>query len=455
MIPLLELCGFEPDDLLSELPRIEKVFKKLGITGEDIERGRTRLSKYYDIQLQGIRKILKLIIQELGDSVLAKEDGRNKIIYGFMSPGFNIIGSALASVSEEVHAQYLCWTFQSVLGGIFGKMVPILEAAEGKWLKSGGVAHCGNVKTLLGLFDLNLIPAPDLMITSGSLCDTAPKTIDLLHEMFGVPGFVYEACQDREIREYPDASKRIIRMSVKGQRGLVDKIQETVGFEVSDDLLDEILQKRGRMIQAILRLNDLIRKNDPVPISLTNESLWAVLSSISLNLVRLDEAVEAIETLCNELQERVNQRQGPVEKGAPRILALLPNSNVDPRLEHLIAELGMALVGTDAGFFVPDAGRPNDPYEAWSMYLQGSLYTSLARRISLIIEECRKLNIDGVLSRLHIGCRANAGDAIIMQQALMKELQIPVLLLEEEGFDPRVYDGERYKNMLETFREML
>ncbi len=455
MIDLLKLCGFQASDLESELPRIEKAFNKIGINTEDIERGKDRLTKYYDIKLQGIRKILKLNMQELVNSILAREDGKTRLVYGFMAPGFNIIGSALVSKSDEVYAQYLCWSFQSVVGGIFDKMVPILEAAEAKWLKGGVVAHCGNVKTVAGLLALDIIPKPDLMVTSGSLCDAAPKTMDLIHQFYNIPVVIHEACQDREFREYPEASKRMIELSVKSLRRLVEKIQKVVGYKISDDLLAEVLEKRSGLVNAILRLNDLIRSSDPLPISPTNESLWAVLASTSLSVNQQSEAIDAINTLYEELQDRVNQGRGVVEKGAPRILALLPNSNVDPRLEYLISELGMALVCTDAGFLVPDAGKPGDPYEAWSMYVQGSLYTSLARRIPLIIEECKRLNINGVLSRLHVGCRANAADAIIMKEALMKELKIPVILLEEEGFDPRFFDQEQYSIQLETFKSML
>ena len=50
MIELLKLCGYEEDELSRELPRIEKAFNKLGITAEDIETGKQRLHKFYDIE---------------------------------------------------------------------------------------------------------------------------------------------------------------------------------------------------------------------------------------------------------------------------------------------------------------------------------------------------------------------------------------------------------------------
>ena len=70
-------------------------------------------------------------------------------------------------------------------------------------------------------------------------------------------------------------------------------------------------------------------------------------------------------------------------------------------------------------------------------------------------EACRRLKVDGVLGKYHVGCRINVGDALIVKEAITKELGIPVLLLEWEGFDPRVMDEEKYGKQLETFRDIM
>jgi hypothetical protein len=173
MIELLRLCGFEAEDIESDLPRVEKVFTRLGIDDEDIDRGKQRLNTYYDMELEGVRKALGLCIRELVNTVLAREDGKRKILYGFMSPGFSILGTAVVTKSKDVFVADIATCLQFVLGCIFNKMTPILGAAEHKWLKSGKAYHCGNVKTLVGLLALGLIPRPDLLLTSGQLCDTA------------------------------------------------------------------------------------------------------------------------------------------------------------------------------------------------------------------------------------------------------------------------------------------
>ena len=73
MIELLKLCGFREDEIDSELPRVEGAFRKLGITTEDIERGKQRLTRYYDIELEGLRRVFRLCLRELVSALLVRD----------------------------------------------------------------------------------------------------------------------------------------------------------------------------------------------------------------------------------------------------------------------------------------------------------------------------------------------------------------------------------------------
>jgi benzoyl-CoA reductase/2-hydroxyglutaryl-CoA dehydratase subunit BcrC/BadD/HgdB len=75
--------------------------------------------------------------------------------------------------------------------------------------------------------------------------------------------------------------------------------------------------------------------------------------------------------------------------------------------------------------------------------------------VNLILDGCRRYGIDGVLDHFHVGCRAVASDALLIRDAVMKELGIPVLLLEWENFDPRVFQYEQYRTKLELFKAMI
>ncbi len=310
-------------------------------------------------------------------------------------------------------------------------------------------------KTLLGSFALDLFPKPDLLVTTGYLCETSSKTLDLLHEFYNTPICCVDYCRDQEVREYPEATKRASDFLAKSLRKLTERIQKIVGFEITDDMLWEVLKARGRLNDALNKVNYLVATSDPLPLSPTHMNLWMCLMSLTLDVNGYTEATEAINILYEELQERVKKGVGVIEKGAPRVIAILPAGQTDPRLEYLTSEVGIAIVALDMGFLVPYEGVAKDPYEAMIGFLRPSLVTPTARRIPLIIEGCKKLNADGVLDRFHIGCRTTVGDAIVLEDAIEKELGIPVFLLEWENFDPRIYNHEEYKRKLEVFKSMM
>jgi hypothetical protein len=456
MIALLKMCGFESTEAECELPRIERAFHTLGIGVEDIERGKQRLNTYYDVELEGIRKILRLLVQNAVDAVLAREDGKTKVVYGFMIPGFSVFTSALVSLSKEIHAAYLCPQFQIVLGCIFDKMVPVLEAAEERWLKAGMVAHCGNVKGLVGLLSLDLIPRPDLLITSGLLCETAPKSVDLLHELYGISACCYDTCQDRESKEYSQATQRIVSLAAKSLRMVTKRIRDEAGVEITDNILQEVLDARKGLGDALGTLQALMESSDPLPIHANNQILWEYMGALTFSIERTPEAIEAVTTLCGELQERSDKGVGVVKHRAPRILALLPSHHTDPRQDYVVGELGMAIASTDRVFATADMDLREDPYERmiWDI-MQGSLFHSPQRRIPLIIEGCKRLEVNGVLDRYHIGCRTVTGDAFLIKEAVSKELNIPVVVQERDDFDTRVYNHEQFKRNLEIFKTMI
>lgn len=456
MIELLKLCGYSEQEIKSELPRVEKAFEKLGITAEDIERGKQRLNKYYDMELKGVRKALRLIVRELVDALLVKDECVKNVIYGFMAPGFDLLSSALVTKSRDVFSIHHSWAFQIVVGCIFGKIEPILEEAERKWLKAGMVAHCANLKTLVGPLTLGLYPKPDLLVTAGLLCETSPKTVDFFHELYDIPVWYVDACQDRTSGEYPEPSRRVTISTAKSLKRLAERIQELVGFEITNDMLLEVQDAKGKMGESFSKIRDLIASSTPLPLSPAHENIWMCLNVLALSIDGITQATEAIDTLYEELQERVAKGLGVVEKEAPRVLATLPMGQTDPRLEHLACEVGIAIVATDRNIEVSVKEIPEDPYMRFGIAMQvGAMHVPPVMRIPLLIEGCKKLNIEGVLDRYHVGCRAVAGDAMLIEKAITRELGIPVMLLEWENFDPRVYKHEEYKKRLGIFKTMM
>ncbi|MEJ2739162.1 MAG: 2-hydroxyacyl-CoA dehydratase family protein, partial [Dehalococcoidia bacterium] len=398
---------------------------------------------------------------ELINLILARDEGKKKIIYGGVGPGFETIGSAIISKTEEIYAGYPDHLFRAILTSIFGKIVPVLEAGEALWLKRGYTVHCAEVKGRLGLLALGITPKPDVMVTSGCMCETNPKTHDLATETWGITTYYAETCRDIAAGNRADFN-RALELGAKDFRRLIQQLQEEVGFGITDDDLTEVLRARGKIAEAISRVRGLIEISDPLPLSATHDVLLHYLAKIVFTVDDLEkDPVDAVNTLYEELKDRVDRGIGVVEKGAPRIIALMPPSSGGPELEHLVNEVGIALVAAETGFYMPDGARKPDigdivdPYRRMYTYLYASGSLNTKDRIAAIIGACKRLSVEGVLGRYHVGCRTVAGDALICKSAITKELGIPVLLLEWENFDPRVHEHELFKRRLEVFKSIM
>jgi hypothetical protein len=98
---LFSLCGYEPEELKRERPRIEKAIKKMSLTEEDFKRAEDRVETYYDIELKGIQKILSVFLKEFVHILLAGEE-KKKIIHS-MIPS---IGGNPAAVVNDISKDF-------------------------------------------------------------------------------------------------------------------------------------------------------------------------------------------------------------------------------------------------------------------------------------------------------------------------------------------------------------
>ena len=161
---LLTLCAFEPQEIEDQRPRIESTFNRLGLGPTDMDRAVSRVRKSFDIELLGVRKALGVWLKELFDVVLAREEGKRLIYFGY--PPFQYIGLVIKAATGSNDDFYigcpevvLCQT----LGQIFNKLNPILEEGEAKGLAPGH-AMCSLLQIKNGALEKGIVPIPDMSL---------------------------------------------------------------------------------------------------------------------------------------------------------------------------------------------------------------------------------------------------------------------------------------------------
>jgi benzoyl-CoA reductase/2-hydroxyglutaryl-CoA dehydratase subunit BcrC/BadD/HgdB len=449
---LLKICGFEPSEIESQLPRIERAFAILEIKPEDLAQAEKRVHRFFDINLLGMRKILGIWLKELVDLVLAKEEGKI-IIYSSMPPCPHLAAIA-AMGSEKVFSTCPDSVLQMTMGKIFGKLTPFLEAGERHGLPQGR-ANCGTLQCRLGGIISGKIPVPDLLLPSGFLCDQTPKTDELLQELYGIPVISIDTTIDELADNWPVPTPRRVRYTAQYFQEAVQKIGEICDFELSEKEIAERILPR---YSEICRKSDLIHSLmmvDPVPIRYEN---LVLVYFMTRNMLKegLLFGQEAMDILYQELQERVEKGMGTLPKGAPRIFITHP-IYCDDELFYMIAEAGLAIV-TGSHMTTARERVPSMYTSLWEKLAdvnlrRGSRYCGLGM-VQGVKQICLDWKVDGAIVSYPYSCRGFVSYPFKAKEVLEKELGIPAMVLENDIYDIREITPEQLRNRVETFAEL-
>jgi benzoyl-CoA reductase/2-hydroxyglutaryl-CoA dehydratase subunit BcrC/BadD/HgdB len=449
---LLRLCGYEPEEIEREGPRVEKAFDKLEFVPEDIDRGEKRIRQYFDIELVGIRKMMGLWIKSLVDLVLAREE-RGKVIY-CATPPFPQLANAMAMVSKNIYISSPEQIFAHVVGGIFDKLNPVLEAAEGDLLPAG-LAYCSGLQARLGGIIKGVIPVPDLLISSGFICDETPKLDELIGEIYGVPVAYVDCVNDAMEEKWPQINDTRIEYLAQEARDALTKFEEVTGYSVTEEVSRRANERSADLFARSSRVLELIRNANPTPISFVDIGIAYRLATRTANTTTLyTDTGELIDLLYEELKERVDRGEGVLPKGAPRIAICFSWS--EPTSVNMIEKAGLqVLVDMTPATEIEHERVPSKHEDYWERSSESLLCLSFMKFARHFKQVCKEWNVDGAIMNYPIGCREFCIEPVISRDIITKELGIPVLLLECDQNDTRSYNVESMRSRVEAFAEML
>ena len=452
---LLIICGFEVDEIEEQKPRIDEVFRRLGIRPEEMVEAEQRVREQHDVALKGVRMLLRAWLLELFDLILAREEGRKLLYYAYpniQGPGMAIRAASPDDLWVGCPDVVLCHT----LGQIFDKLNPILEAGEARGLPPGH-AMCSLQQIRNGGLALDIIPFPDMTTGSSYSCDIASKTDELMQEIYDYPAVYVDGSMDSRWGEYPDYDpERVTYLGAQLDK-LFDAVQDILGVEVTQKSWEEAYSASRRIFSAIGRLTGLMTA-DPIPVGSVETGLALNLAAACTGVAMM-EGPEAVRTLCDDVQERVERGEGIMEKGAPRIMNFVQPFS-DPEVTHMFERAGLALGASittvrpnkDAG---PSLTVNTLGEELAAKAIRGGAYHSNYGFLKRFEEAAKVLKIDGVVYGYQFSCRPLAQCSQLFKQYIEEETGIPVLPLEMDYYESRSYGPEALKTRVEAFAEML
>lgn len=452
---LLQLCGFEPEAIKDERQRVEAAFARLGIGPDDMAAADAWVRQNHDVSLAGVRKLLGAWLKELIDVVLAKDEGKKVVYFGF--PAMLGPGLLINAASEDVYVcapdMVLCHT----MGQIFNKLDPIIAAGEENGLPPGH-ALCSLWKIKIGAVAMGMIPVPDLALASSYFCDMGSKADDLVTALFGTPVAYIDGVMDSQWGEYPDFLPERVQYLGAQINQAFEKAEQVLGIKIAPETYGEARAVGQAFVSRLVKLAGFMR-TDPVPVSFTAIELLEALSGSSTGR-GIHEGVKAMDILIEEIRQRVAAGVGATKKGVPRVMISFGHMS-DPRVTRLVEDSGLAVPLTLVLNAI--AGPPAEPEMNYQSpgemvaahELAGGFFHSTYGINKRMEEALEVMKLDGFIANYIYCCRPSALQSHITRDYLEAKTGVPVLSLEQDIYDSSAYTADSMRTRVETFADML
>jgi benzoyl-CoA reductase/2-hydroxyglutaryl-CoA dehydratase subunit BcrC/BadD/HgdB len=451
---LLKLCGWEDGQISRERKRLDEAFGILDLGPREMKDAEARVIKGYDVDLMGVRKALGVWIGGMVDVVLSKREGKKLVYYSFPP-----LGGLSGVISVIGKGEILCvcpeFILDIALGAIFNRIDPILESGEERALPPGR-ALCGLNKIRVGAMAEGIIPVPDLLLSSSFYCDQGGQTDEWLREVYGIPWVVMDNVMDSPWGEFPElTSERVSYLAAEMENGWAEAAS-ILGYTPNEEHWTAYYKLYSKFNEGIAKTNRFM-KADPTPVSQSNLQVVRFLRN-GISYDRFPEALKAIGTLAAEIEERVRKGIGPLPKGSPRVCSFLIPQR-DQSIARLIEKSGIAIPVTflsyDAYTSALDSNCTTLSERNARVELTRGLYHSTWAVLHWTMAAVRDFELDGILWTQPIHCRPMSGTGYLFKKAIEEQLKIPVLSLEVDWYDNRIFSGESMRTKIETFGHLL
>jgi len=318
---------------------------------------------------------------------------------------------------EKLLPRNTCALIKSSFGFKLGKVCPYLESAD--------------------------------MVVGENTCDGKKKAYESLGDLV----------DNLYVMDLPQVKSDTGKALLKGEyERFKTAMEKLTGVSITADSLKEAIRTVNAKRAAVHRLSSL-RKADPAPVS----GLDALLANQVFFYDNPARFTESVHKICDELEKRIEGKQGVFPAGTPRVLVSgCPQAVPNWKLPWIVETSGAVIVGEES--CVGERGVRNltdesgETVEAMmdaiaDRYFQVdcAIFTPNPDRLDHIRDMAAAYKADGVI---HYGlqfCQPYLMESIPVEKAL-EEQQIPCLRIET---DYGMEDAGQLKTRIEAFIEQL
>jgi len=309
---------------------------------------------------------------------------------------------------------------------------------------------CSPHRGVAGIFAMDAIPHPDVILWSNLICDNTAKAGELMMELSNSPGFFL----DNPFQDSPGEMDYLVGELEE----MVHFLEEKSGRKMDWNKLSEMIEHTDREIELYREISEL-RKAVPSPMSIVG---YLELLSADYMFPGQPEALQYLTLLRDELKETIQEGKGAVSQERFRLMTLfVPPMYMISSLGNLFEEKGAVSVVEpmftrwSEGKLDPDRPLESVAKKSFLIPERRSMYGPLSQQaLQDITDSAEQYKIDGAIYWAFMGCRHTCATIKVMKD-LLNEIDIPMLTIDCDIVDPTITSEEEVRDKLEQFFEML
>ena len=289
-------------------------------------------------------------------------------------------------------------------------------------------SFCSYHKTMLGMAETGVMPAPLLIANTTLACDANQLSFRRLAEFYQVPHMVIDV---------PDRDNDDAVAYVAGQlRAVTAALEDLCHRKLDEQALRDTVARSGRTLAACRSY--LARRGAvSLPTTMTGELCSLIATHVMLGRPESEAYMQELLRQAGAAPERA-------EHSKKRVFWMHTLPNWQDSMKDIFDGANRCeLVGTDLAVdFLGDLD-PEHPYESMARRVTGSICNGSAeRRIAASLRTAKQVKADGVIVFCHWGCKQTMGLSQLAKQMFEAE-GLPTLVLDGDGCDSRnVADGQ-------------
>ncbi len=295
------------------------------------------------------------------------------------------------------------------------------------------------------------IPEPDLFLACNAQCFTLTKWFQILARKGNLPLFVFdtpEYVMDKKARE------EIVKYCVVQMKELIAFLEEVTKKKFDYDRLKEVMKYSAASSILYKKFLDMAQYK-PSPIS-----IFDALIGMAIAVYRrgTQECVDYYQTLCDEIQTKVDQGIGVVQNEKYRLYwENLPVWFKFSDHAKLLGSYGaVILTSLYVHAWSLDFDLNKDPLVTLAEnYVNRFSNSTIEDRATMALDLFEKYSMNGMIMFMNRSCKAVSFAVPTLKDILTKKTGIPALVFESDMGDQRFYSESQVRTRIEAYFETL